>query len=146
MLFSNKLIKESTEREKWVTLNFVRNCGCCICWNYYFVDDTAAIAVSITFFFSLLGLLCSCHLWIINFVYVYVKLLTLCVYGKWLAGELRWTVLSSDISSADETRNNLIFCDFRPATWYQLKVSATNDAGKTTAHYNIATTKLNGGN
>lgn len=61
-------------------------------------------------------------------------------------GEIRWTVLSSDIANSDENRNNLIFCDFRPATWYQLKVSATNDAGKTTAHYNIATTKLNGGN
>lgn len=61
-------------------------------------------------------------------------------------GEIRWTVLSSDIANSDENRNNLIFCDFRPATWYQLKVSATNDAGRTTAHYNIATTKLNGGN
>lgn len=61
------------------------------------------------------------------------------------AGELRWTVVSSDISNSDENRDNLIFCDFSPATWYQLKVSATNDAGKTTAHYNFATTKLNGG-
>lgn len=61
------------------------------------------------------------------------------------AGELRWTVVSSDISNSDENRDNLIFCDFSPATWYQLKVSATNDAGKTMAHYNFATTKLNGG-
>lgn len=61
------------------------------------------------------------------------------------SGELRWTVLSSDISDSDENHNNLIFCDFRPATWYQLKVSATNDAGKTTATYNVATTKINGG-
>lgn len=61
------------------------------------------------------------------------------------AGILRWKVLSSDISNSEENRNNLIFCDFRPATWYQLKVSATNDAGKMTATYNIATTKVNGG-
>lgn len=62
------------------------------------------------------------------------------------SGELRWTVVSSDISNSDENRNNLVFCDFLPATWYQLKMSATNDAGKTTAHYNFATTKINGGN
>lgn len=61
-------------------------------------------------------------------------------------GELQWIVLSSDISNSDETRKNLVFCDFQPATWYQLKVSAVNDAGKTTALYNVATTKLNGGN
>lgn len=62
------------------------------------------------------------------------------------SGELQWTVLSSDISNSDETRKNLAFCDFQPATWYQFKVSAINDAGKTTALYNVATTKLNGGN
>lgn len=61
-------------------------------------------------------------------------------------GEIQWIVLSSDISNVDETRRNLVFCDFQPATWYQLKVSAVNDAGKTTALYNIATTKINGGN
>ncbi|XP_055315179.1 cell adhesion molecule Dscam2 isoform X2 [Sitodiplosis mosellana] len=59
-------------------------------------------------------------------------------------GELQWTVLSSDISNSDETRKNLVFCDFQPAKWYQLKVSAVNDAGRTTALYNVATTKLNG--
>ncbi|XP_031617665.1 Down syndrome cell adhesion molecule-like protein Dscam2 isoform X3 [Contarinia nasturtii] len=59
-------------------------------------------------------------------------------------GELQWTVLSSDISNSDETQRNLVFCDFQPATWYQLKVAAINDAGKTTALYNVATTKLNG--
>lgn len=60
--------------------------------------------------------------------------------------QLQWTVLSSDTSNSDENRKNLVFCDFQPATWYQLKVSAVNDAGKTVALYNVATTKLNGGN
>lgn len=62
------------------------------------------------------------------------------------SGDIRWTVVSSDISNSDEKRENLVFCDFQPATWYQLKVSATNDAGKTTALYDFATTKVNGGN
>lgn len=61
-------------------------------------------------------------------------------------GELQWTVLSSDISYSDESLNSLAFCDFQLATWYQFKVSAMNDAGKTTALYNVATTKSNGGN
>lgn len=38
----------------------------------------------------------------------------------------------------------MTFCDFLPATWYQLKISATNDAGKTVAQYNFATTRLDG--
>lgn len=31
-----------------------------------------------------------------------------------------------------------------PATWYQLKMSATNDAGRTSATYNFATTNMAG--
>lgn len=60
-------------------------------------------------------------------------------------GDIRWTVVSSDIANSDENRENLVFCDFLPATWYQLKVSAINDAGKTMALYDFATTKINGG-
>lgn len=60
-------------------------------------------------------------------------------------GDIRWTVVSSDIANSDENRENLVFCDFLPATWYQLKVSAVNDAGKTMALYDFATTKVNGG-
>ncbi|XP_039965640.1 Down syndrome cell adhesion molecule-like protein Dscam2 isoform X1 [Bactrocera tryoni] len=59
-------------------------------------------------------------------------------------GDIRWTVVTSDISNAEENRENLIFCDFLPAKWYQLRVSATNDAGKTTEHYHFATTNLDG--
>ncbi|XP_033149971.1 Down syndrome cell adhesion molecule-like protein Dscam2 isoform X2 [Drosophila busckii] len=59
-------------------------------------------------------------------------------------GDIRWTVVTSDISNAEENRENLIFCDFLPAKWYQLRISATNDAGKTTEHYHFSTTSLDG--
>ncbi|XP_055385270.1 cell adhesion molecule Dscam2 isoform X2 [Condylostylus longicornis] len=61
-----------------------------------------------------------------------------------LLGEVRWTVVTSDISNAEENRENLMFCDFLPAKWYQLRISAINDAGKTTEHYNFATTSIDG--
>lgn len=61
-------------------------------------------------------------------------------------GEARWTVVSSDTSGTDGTSEQLVYCDFLPASWYQLKISATNDAGKTTAQYNFATTTVTGGN
>lgn len=60
-------------------------------------------------------------------------------------GDIRWTVLSSDTSGSDENKDNLVFCDFSPASWYQLKISAINDAGKTSIQYNFATTTLAGG-
>lgn len=60
-------------------------------------------------------------------------------------GDLRWTVVSSDTSGSDENKDNLVFCDFKPASWYQLKISATNDAGKTSIQYNFATTTITGG-
>ncbi|XP_061400528.1 cell adhesion molecule DSCAM-like, partial [Musca vetustissima] len=58
--------------------------------------------------------------------------------------DVRWTVVTSDISNAEENRENLIFCEFQPAKWYQLRISATNDAGKTTEHYHFATTNIDG--
>ena len=60
-------------------------------------------------------------------------------------GELRWTVVSSDTSSSDANKDNLVFCDFKSASWYQLKISAKNEAGKTSIQYNFATTTLTGG-
>ncbi|KAH8340543.1 hypothetical protein KR059_000756, partial [Drosophila kikkawai] len=59
-------------------------------------------------------------------------------------GDIRWTVVTSDISNAEENRENLIFCDFQPAKWYQLRISATNDAAKTTEHYHFSTTSIDG--
>lgn len=59
-------------------------------------------------------------------------------------GEIRWTVVSSYTSGNIENNDSMIFCEFLPATWYQLKISATNDAGKTTAQYNFATTRIDG--
>lgn len=60
-------------------------------------------------------------------------------------GDLRWTVVSSDISSAETNKDNLIFCDFKSASWYQLKITAKNEAGKTSVQYNFATTTVTGG-
>jgi len=59
-------------------------------------------------------------------------------------GDIRWTVVTSDISNAAENRENLIFCDFNPAKWYQLRISATNDAGKTAEHYHFSTLNIDG--
>uniref|UniRef100_A0A336KKP0 CSON012059 protein n=1 Tax=Culicoides sonorensis TaxID=179676 RepID=A0A336KKP0_CULSO len=59
-------------------------------------------------------------------------------------GESRWIVVSSDTSGTDNAVENLVFCDFLPASWYQLRTSATNDAGKTTATYNFATRTITG--
>lgn len=59
-------------------------------------------------------------------------------------GDIRWTVVSSDISNAGEHRDALDFCDFAPATWYQLKMSASNDAGRTMTTLNFATLNLAG--
>lgn len=53
-------------------------------------------------------------------------------------------MVTSDISNAEENREQLMFCDFQPAKWYQLRISAINDAGKTTEHYNFATTNYDG--
>lgn len=60
-------------------------------------------------------------------------------------GEIRWTVVSSDTSSLDGNKDSLVFCDFKPASWYQLRISAKNEAGKTSIQYNFATTTLSGG-
>lgn len=61
-------------------------------------------------------------------------------------GELRWTVVSSHTSAGttDEDNENLMFCEFLPAAWYQLRISAINDAGKATIQYNFATTTIDG--
>lgn len=60
-------------------------------------------------------------------------------------GDVRWTVVSSDTSSSDGNKDNLVFCDFKSASWYQLKISAKNEAGKTSVSYNFATTTVTGG-
>jgi hypothetical protein len=35
--------------------------------------------------------------------------------------------------------------DLQPATWYQLRLTAHNDAGSTRAHFRFATTTITGG-
>lgn len=60
-------------------------------------------------------------------------------------GEVQWTVVSSDMSNTEENKDVLVFCDFQHASWYQLKIAAINDAGKTVAQYNFATLTQNGG-
>lgn len=41
--------------------------------------------------------------------------------------------------------DTMFITDLIPATWYQLKVSASNEAGITLINYNFATTTINGG-
>jgi Down syndrome cell adhesion molecule len=60
-------------------------------------------------------------------------------------GDHRWTVVSSDTSTLDGNKDSLVFCDFKPASWYQLRISARNEAGKTSVQYNFATTTVDGG-
>lgn len=60
-------------------------------------------------------------------------------------GDIRWTVVSSDISSAETNKETLVFCEFKSARWYQLKITAKNEAGKTSIQYNFATTTVTGG-
>uniref|UniRef100_A0A1S4GPA3 Uncharacterized protein n=1 Tax=Anopheles gambiae TaxID=7165 RepID=A0A1S4GPA3_ANOGA len=56
-----------------------------------------------------------------------------------------WTIVSSDLSGSDQhTNGSISFCDFIPATWYELKITSNNDAGKTMAQYNFATLTLSG--
>lgn len=59
-------------------------------------------------------------------------------------GENRWIVVSSYTARHEEQNDRMVLCDFLPATWYQLRISATNDAGKTVAQYNFATTRVDG--
>lgn len=76
---------------------------------------------------------------------MYYTCLYICFYASFVfSGNHRWTLVTSDISNAEENREKLIFCDFLPAKWYQLRISATNDAGKTTEHYHFSTTSLDG--
>uniref|UniRef100_A0A182T3V0 Fibronectin type-III domain-containing protein n=1 Tax=Anopheles maculatus TaxID=74869 RepID=A0A182T3V0_9DIPT len=56
-----------------------------------------------------------------------------------------WTIVSSDLSGSDQhTNGSISFCDFVPATWYELKITSNNDAGKTMAQYNFATLTQSG--
>lgn len=52
----------------------------------------------------------------------------------------KWILVSSSVSS-----EKLIVQDLRPATWYQLKVRAENDAGLCNGLFNFATTTISGG-
>lgn len=61
-----------------------------------------------------------------------------------MTGEKQWIVVSSYTARHEDPNDRMVLCDFLPATWYQLRVSATNDAGKTVAQYNFATTRVDG--
>ncbi|XP_044257604.1 Down syndrome cell adhesion molecule-like protein Dscam2 isoform X1 [Tribolium madens] len=55
-------------------------------------------------------------------------------------GTKKWNLISNSI--LDE---KILIQNLSPATWYQLKITAKNDAGKITGHFNCATTILGGG-
>ncbi|XP_017776462.1 PREDICTED: Down syndrome cell adhesion molecule-like protein Dscam2 isoform X2 [Nicrophorus vespilloides] len=55
-------------------------------------------------------------------------------------GDQKWTLISSSVSG-----EKLVIQDLVPATWYQLRVSAQNDAGLSHGVFTFATTTLAGG-
>lgn len=55
-------------------------------------------------------------------------------------GMPKWILVSVGASG-----DKLLVQDLNPATWYQLKVAAKNDAGEASGLFNFATTTLNGG-
>lgn len=55
-------------------------------------------------------------------------------------GAKKWNLISSSI-----LEEKIIIHNLSPATWYQLKITAENDAGKIIGHFNCATTTLGGG-
>lgn len=52
----------------------------------------------------------------------------------------RWILVSSSV-----TGEKLFVEDLQPATWYQLRVNAYNDAGISKGLFNFATTTITGG-
>ncbi|XP_055628541.1 cell adhesion molecule Dscam2 isoform X2 [Toxorhynchites rutilus septentrionalis] len=53
-----------------------------------------------------------------------------------------WTTVASNIYTM--FNENMSFCEFVQATWYELKIQSRNDAGETTALYKFATTTISG--
>ncbi|KAJ8980637.1 hypothetical protein NQ317_017933 [Molorchus minor] len=51
-----------------------------------------------------------------------------------------WIVVAKSV-----TEENIAVQDLEPATWYQLKISADNDAGTVKGFFNFATTTISGG-
>lgn len=56
-------------------------------------------------------------------------------------GTQKWILVSAGASG-----DKLLVQDLTPATWYQLKVAAKNDAGEANGLFNFATTTMMGGN
>lgn len=55
-------------------------------------------------------------------------------------GEKSWNLIAKSVSE-----ERIIVHDLSPSTWYQLKISAQNDAGTVSEVFHFATTSLNGG-
>ena len=52
-----------------------------------------------------------------------------------------WTLVSSSVKAG----GNFVVLDLNPATWYNLKVTAHNNAGFSVAEYEFATLTVRGG-
>ena len=52
-----------------------------------------------------------------------------------------WTLVSSSVKAG----GNFVVLDLSPATWYNLKVTAHNNAGFSVAEYEFATLTVRGG-
>lgn len=55
-------------------------------------------------------------------------------------GSIHWIRVDSQHND-----DMMYISDLVPAMWYQLKISASNEAGSTLANYNFATTTISGG-
>lgn len=56
-------------------------------------------------------------------------------------GNQDWTLVSNSVKPG----GNFVVLDLNPATWYNLRVTAHNNAGSTVAEYEFATLTLTGG-
>jgi hypothetical protein len=56
-------------------------------------------------------------------------------------GNQDWTLVSNSVKPG----GNFVVLDLSPATWYNLRVTAHNNAGSTVAEYEFATLTLTGG-
>ncbi len=52
-----------------------------------------------------------------------------------------WTLVSNSVKAG----GNFVVLDLNPATWYNLKVTAHNNAGFSVAEYEFATLTVSGG-
>ena len=56
--------------------------------------------------------------------------------------QIEWNQISNNVKPG----GNFVVLDLEPATWYNLRITAHNNAGFTVAEYEFATLTITGGN